>query len=235
MGHLGVDFPLADFLTEAPDKAFLTGATEGRVVDTAEIDGVPYIHLLFDQPPGIEFELWVEKNDQSLPRRLVVTYRNLPGQPDFIAEFSDWNHVHPSDAEFAFQPPGDATQVQLPPVAATTPPAPREKEASHEVAGHRLRWCRLERRRGPERIRLGSGDRAPRRNRLSGPMGGAAVRGPYGGGAVRGPYGGAAVRGPYGGTAYRGPVYGYGYRAPVVVAPVPRTDYPPPYYYPPPW
>jgi len=123
VGHLGIDFPLADFLTEAPDKAFLTSATEGRVVDTGEIDGVPCIHMLFNQPPGIEFELWVEKNDQSLPRRLVVTYRNLPGQPNFIAEFSDWDlNVHPSDAEFAFQPPADATQVQLP-VAATTPPA----------------------------------------------------------------------------------------------------------------
>ena len=30
MGKLGVDFPLADFLTDAPDKSFLTGVTSGR-------------------------------------------------------------------------------------------------------------------------------------------------------------------------------------------------------------
>ena len=41
MGRFGLDFPLADFLTEAPDKAFLTGVTAGREVDTATIDGVP--------------------------------------------------------------------------------------------------------------------------------------------------------------------------------------------------
>ena len=124
MGRLGVDFPLADFLTEAPNKAFLTGVTSGRVVDTVTIDGSPYLHLFFSQPPGIELELWLAKDEQSLPRRLIVTYRDLPSQPSFIAEFSDWNlNAHPSDADFTFQPPPDATQVQLKPASAPVPPA----------------------------------------------------------------------------------------------------------------
>jgi len=124
VGRLGVDFPLADFLTEAPNKAFLTGVTSGRVVNTVTIDGAPYDHLFFSQPPGIELELWLSKNEQSLPARLIVTYRSLPGVPNFIAQFSDWNFsIHPSDADFAFQPPAGATQVELKPVAAAAPPA----------------------------------------------------------------------------------------------------------------
>src|SRR5206468_8968017 len=116
VGRLGVDFPIADFLTEAPNKAFLTGVTSGRVVNTVTIDGSPYLHLFFFQPPGIDLELWLEKSEQALPRRLIVTYRDLPGQPNFIAEFSDWDfNVHPSDADFTFQPPPDAVQVQLKP------------------------------------------------------------------------------------------------------------------------
>ena len=121
VGRLGVDFPLADFLGEAPNKAFLTGVTAGRVVNTVTIDA-PYDHLFFFQPPGIELELWLSKNDQSLPRRLVVTYRSLPGEPNFIAQFSDWNfNIHPADADFAFQPPAGATQVELKPVAVASP------------------------------------------------------------------------------------------------------------------
>jgi len=59
-----------------------------------------------------------------VPRRLIVTYRDLPGQPNFIAEFSDWNlNAHPSDADFTFQAPPDAEQVQLKPTAAQAPPA----------------------------------------------------------------------------------------------------------------
>jgi hypothetical protein len=128
VGRLGVDFPLADFLSSAPNKAFLTGVTAGRVVNTVTIDGMPYLHLFFDQPPGIELELWLSKNDQSLPSRLIVTYRMLPGQPNFIAEFSDWNFaIHPSDADFAFQSPAGAVRVALKPVG---PPPSTKKQGS---------------------------------------------------------------------------------------------------------
>jgi hypothetical protein len=114
MGHFGVDFPLADFLMNAPDKAFLTGVTAGRQVDTVTIDGVPCRHLIFSQPPRIQLELWLEDNDRSLPRRLIVTYRSLPGEPDFVAEMSDWNFtIHPSDAEFEFKPPEGAERLTL--------------------------------------------------------------------------------------------------------------------------
>ena len=127
IGRLGVDFPLADFLSEAPNKAFLTGVTSGRVVNTVTIDGAPYDHLFFSQPPGIELELWLAKNEPAVPRWLIVTYRSLPGQPNFIAEFSDWNfNIHPADADFAFQPPAGAEQVALKPAAA---PAPASKKA----------------------------------------------------------------------------------------------------------
>jgi len=128
VGRLGVDFPLADFLSDEPGKAFLTSVTSGRVVNTVTIDGAPYDLLFFFQPPGIELELWLSKNEQSLPRRLIVTYRTLPGQPNFIAQFSDWNfNVQAVDADFAFQPPAGATQVELKPVATAAPPAGKKK------------------------------------------------------------------------------------------------------------
>lgn len=91
MGKMGVDFPLADFVTDAPDKAFLFGVTSGQQVGLATIDGIVCRHLLFAQPPGLELELWVENNERSLPRRLIVTYRSEAGEPSFIAELSDWN------------------------------------------------------------------------------------------------------------------------------------------------
>jgi hypothetical protein len=126
VGRLGVDFPLADFLSEAPNKAFLTGVTAGRVVDTVTIDGAPYLHLFFTQPPGIQLELWLANDAQALPRRLIVTYLTLPGAPNFIALFSDWNfNIHPSDALFAFTPPAGAQQVALKPVG--PPPAAKAK------------------------------------------------------------------------------------------------------------
>lgn len=111
---MGMDFPLADFLAERPAAAFLAGVSYGRVVGTASVDGVPCLHTLFAQPPGIELELWTEANDHALPRRLVVTYRSLPGEPRFIAIMSDWKlGITPPDAVFEFQVPADATKVGI--------------------------------------------------------------------------------------------------------------------------
>jgi hypothetical protein len=129
IGRLGVDFPLADFLSAAPNKAFLTGVTAGRVVNTVTIAGSPYLHLFFNQPPGIELELWLSNNEQSLPTRLIVTYLNLPGQPNFIAQFSDWHFdIHPAAADFAFQPPAGAQKIALKPVEVL--PAPKQSKGA---------------------------------------------------------------------------------------------------------
>ena len=129
VGKRGVDFPLADLLTDSPDKAFLLGVTSGREINTVTIDGIPCRHLLFTQSPGIDIELWVEGNARALPRRLIITYRSQPGQPSFVAELFDWNFtVHPADAEFAFQPPEGAVPTELP--APIQPSATRQKGVS---------------------------------------------------------------------------------------------------------
>jgi hypothetical protein len=112
--RLKVDFPLADFVDADPGKSFLSGVTSGREVNTVTIDGKPYRHLFLSQEGGIELELWLDKTEQALPRRLIVTYRLMPGQPESVVEFSDWNFsAHPSDADFVFKPPAGATKVEL--------------------------------------------------------------------------------------------------------------------------
>ena len=111
---LNVDFPLADFVDVDPGKMLLSDVTSGRELDPVTIDGKPARHLFFSQAGGIELEVWLDKTEQATPRRLIVTYRLLPGQPSFIAELSDWSFsAHPADAEFVFQPPAGATQVEL--------------------------------------------------------------------------------------------------------------------------
>ncbi len=112
--RLGVNFPLADLMDPSPDKSILSDVISGKEVGTATIDGKPYRHLFFSQAGGIELELWVDQSERALLRRLIVTYRLMPGQPDFIAEFSDWNFsAQPSDAAFEFKPPAGAKQIEL--------------------------------------------------------------------------------------------------------------------------
>jgi hypothetical protein len=120
--RMGIDFPLADLLTDDPDKSLLSGINSGGQVGVTTIDGVLCRHFFFNQSPDLELELWLEDNDRSLPRRVVVTYRSLPGHPTFVAELSDWNFsVRPTDAEFGFQPPAGVVQVELTAKSGATP------------------------------------------------------------------------------------------------------------------
>lgn len=122
LGKIDADFPLNGLLTNSPDKALLSDAIAGWQVGTANIDGIECRHLFFIQKSGIDLELWVENNNAATPRRLIVTHRLLPGQPRFIAEFTNWNtQAHLSKSEFAFRPPVDAKKIKLTPAVAPGP------------------------------------------------------------------------------------------------------------------
>jgi hypothetical protein len=82
--RLQVDFPLADLLLENAQSALLGDIVSGGQVGTATIGGVQCRHFFFNQMPDQEVELWLEDNDQALPRRVIVTYRSLFGRPRFI-------------------------------------------------------------------------------------------------------------------------------------------------------
>jgi hypothetical protein len=119
--RMGIDFPLADLLTDNPDKSVLSGVTSGGQVGMATIDGVPCRHFFFSQSSDLDLELWLEDNERSLPRRVFVTYRTLPGHPTFAAELSDWDlEIKSADAEFVFQPPPGVAQVELTAKSGTT-------------------------------------------------------------------------------------------------------------------
>jgi hypothetical protein len=119
LGKLKIDFPLVNFFAVSPERSLLRGVVAGWQVGTANIDGIECRHLLFIKRGGTDLELWVEKNEAALPHRLIVTYRLLPGQPSFIAEFTNWDvRVRPSDSVFAFQAPSKARQIELTPAVA---------------------------------------------------------------------------------------------------------------------
>lgn len=120
----GTDFPLADLLSDNPAEAVASGITSGGKVGTSTIDGVRCNHFFFNQAADdLELELWLEDNEQALPRRFVVTYRSLPGRPIFIAELSGWDFsIQPPDSDFVFQPPAGVTQVELRASATTATP-----------------------------------------------------------------------------------------------------------------
>jgi len=80
-------------------------------VEKTLIDGVPSHHLA-GRTETVDYQVWIADSAQPLPLRVVLTYKNAEGQPEFRAQFSDWNLAPKiQDSQFAFTPPEGARKI----------------------------------------------------------------------------------------------------------------------------
>ena len=60
------------------------------VVESTDIYGVPTHHIA-GRTDSVDFQFWVTEGDRPLPLRVLITYLHSPGEPQFWANFTDWN------------------------------------------------------------------------------------------------------------------------------------------------
>jgi hypothetical protein len=63
---------------------------------------VDCLHLGFIQQ-NADWQLWVDHTGKPLPRKIVITYKKLPSQPQWSATFSNWRFNQKLPASL-FQP-----------------------------------------------------------------------------------------------------------------------------------
>src|SRR6266446_8778695 len=114
LDDLKIRMPLAlMFLSTLPSELDDFGVSADYVEKTTITD-VPCDHLAVRTAGGVDFQLWVAQGDKPLPRRIVITYKDENGQPQFWADLSNWNLAPDvSDALFAFTPPNGAERIQF--------------------------------------------------------------------------------------------------------------------------
>jgi hypothetical protein len=115
INQLDMRFPLADLLSSQLAETLQEKVRAAYYVEQASIAGVPCDHLAFRREQA-DLQLWIAQGDQPLPRRLVITYKDAEGQPQFWAQFSEWN-LSPEvpDSLFAFTPPEGAAKIAFAP------------------------------------------------------------------------------------------------------------------------
>jgi hypothetical protein len=89
--------------------------TSLRIVDEQTIAGVLCDHLA-GTTENVDFQLWIAKGDKPLPQRYYIIYKQREGEPQFRAQFSNWN-LSPkvSDSLFAFTPPKGMEKIPFVP------------------------------------------------------------------------------------------------------------------------
>ena len=123
---LGVPLPLSDFL--------VTGAAYGAdelraayVVGQSRVGG-KRCHQVLVLLDDLDFQLWIEADGNPVIRKLVLVYREAPGQPQFEANFTEWYpSTRLSDYVFTFLPDDSFRKVELAAPVAEPAGAP-EKE-----------------------------------------------------------------------------------------------------------
>jgi hypothetical protein len=90
-----------------------------------KVRGVPCHHLAFDGDEA-HVQVWIEAGDKPLPRKVVMTAKQAPGSPAWMAYLYDWN-LSPQlqDNLFVFTPPAGAQKIKFIPVK--TGPASKTK------------------------------------------------------------------------------------------------------------
>jgi len=109
--ELGITAPLSDLYTSDVGSTLAEGLRSCYVIGDSIVAGEPCDHVAVRNEYA-DYQLWVAKGDQPLLQRIVITYREEPGEPQFWAEFSDWNMAPSADSRtFVFQPPEGAERI----------------------------------------------------------------------------------------------------------------------------
>lgn len=108
---LRVRMPLALlFLTTLPDEV------ERRVgalalVETDSLAAAPADHIVA-RAGDVDVQVWIARAEPRVPTRIVITYREEPGQPQFRADLVGWDFTPDvSPARFGFDPPAGAERI----------------------------------------------------------------------------------------------------------------------------
>jgi hypothetical protein len=103
--------PLAMLFTTTLPADLDDRVVSAEVVQRVTLFDVPCLQISA-RADGVDFQVWIPEKGNPLPRRVVITYKNEEGQPQFWADFSNWSLAPvKSKSTFTLVPPGGTEQV----------------------------------------------------------------------------------------------------------------------------
>ena len=98
----GATFPLADFVVDDPYGSLTRNMVRGRYEGLRVVAGVSCHHLVFSND-RIDWQIWIKAGADPEPKKIVITYKTLPGHPQYSATFQSWE-FNPTQPDSQFEP-----------------------------------------------------------------------------------------------------------------------------------
>ncbi len=113
MTRFGIGIPLDDLIESNPYASVVGNVTSGIDIGPATVLGVACEHLAFSQT-NIDWQIWIEEGPRPVPRKILITYKDEEGSPQYTAIFSDWDFLTKlPEFVFNFEPPPGAAKVNV--------------------------------------------------------------------------------------------------------------------------
>ena len=111
--EFAMEVPVADIAYPDPYAVLTENVETGRHIGKHLVGDVVCDHLAFTQET-IDWQIWIEDGHQRVPRKLVITYKQRPGEPQYMAVVSKWK-LNPrlSAHIFRFDPPEGAHEIEF--------------------------------------------------------------------------------------------------------------------------
>jgi hypothetical protein len=108
---LRMPWPMAELFSNTFPQTIRNKVSEAYFVEEATIAGMPCDHVAL-RNDLVDMQMWIAQGDKPVLERLVITYKLEDGQPQFRADFRDWNFSpDTSDSLFAFTPAEGAKRI----------------------------------------------------------------------------------------------------------------------------
>ena len=110
----GASIPTVDLLYRDPYGRLEEHLLSGSYLGVKRVEGIALDHLSFETTPA-DLQLWLHKQGAPVPRRLVLDFVAIEGDPEYLVIFRDWVIDGPvSPSTFEFSPPKDWRKVEIP-------------------------------------------------------------------------------------------------------------------------
>lgn len=109
----GLRVALADLTSEDAYALATKGTKHSLYVGQGVVHGVKCHHLAFDRDK-IQWQIWIDAGEKPVIRKILITQKKLPAEPQWTAYFADWNFAPQlSDNLFVFTPPEGAKEIKF--------------------------------------------------------------------------------------------------------------------------
>jgi hypothetical protein len=107
----GMAIPGADLLLSDVYGTLIGDVLEAKYIGHGVVGGIECDHLAF-RNQDTDWQLWIERGDNPIPRKFVITSKAVGAAPQYTLIIRDWEtDVATSDADFAFIPPEGAQEL----------------------------------------------------------------------------------------------------------------------------